>query len=613
MYHLLASGSNGSGQLGIGDEEDVCNYTECRLSHQPGSEKESVKDTIGRRRVVDLCSGSGHSLLLLSEAEPAVQSSISRHDDGLNHNPGYIREQKNTLYATGSNNYGQLDPSFPLSNTSWTPLDMSSLLAAAQADLYLPTTYPPRLEGVDGKTMGIRYEPKLIACSWSSGFVCFSRHIALETAGTSDGSAEGHERQEKRLSDIIVSFGTNDFGELGFDAQQGGLDQRRDIGVVAFPWLVAYTSQTDNKEEEVDEDVWMEVVTLKASQRHILCTVKKHRRTASYEVEAEGEISIWGWGAGRHGQSDVRSAVISVGDRTVDQALGQDSPIAADAAEKVLPVSVGATRAEGKAKIKGKSTPYPRSYTIPTSLDVDLQRMMQALPLDEGKQAGDTGSSVVRYRLQHYSLGAGHTVFLFNPVGKDGSDNKSVLVALGNGTKGQKALSHLGTTASANQERSGSQWHDLGCTWNGTYLVAKTEKEVEQIWATGSNTHGQLGLGPENPTDAAETDGLRRILLPAELVLDSETNSRKGRRIKKLICGSEHLIVLADMEDDSQKEVYTWGWNEHGNLGLGDKDDRWDPVRLDRSALGGVKGQLEVVDGWAGCGSSWLLVKTDQE
>ena len=34
-----------------------------------------------------------------------------------------------------------------------------------------------------------------------------------------------------------------------------------------------------------------------------------------------------------------------------------------------------------------------------------------------------------------------------------------------------------------------------------------------------------------------------------------------------------------------QKQLYSWGWNEHGNLGLGDKVDRHEPtlVPLDSS------------------------------
>ena len=27
--------------------------------------------------------------------------------------------------------------------------------------------------------------------------------------------------------------------------------------------------------------------------------------------------------------------------------------------------------------------------------------------------------------------------------------------------------------------------------------------------------------------------------------------------------------------------LYAWGWNEHGNLGLGDKSDRSTPERID--------------------------------
>jgi alpha-tubulin suppressor-like RCC1 family protein len=41
--------------------------------------------------------------------------------------------------------------------------------------------------------------------------------------------------------------------------------------------------------------------------------------------------------------------------------------------------------------------------------------------------------------------------------------------------------------------------------------------------------------------------------------------------IKDVICMSESFLVQTIDE-----KIYTWGWNEHGNLGLGDRKDRGD-------------------------------------
>ena len=38
----------------------------------------------------------------------------------------------------------------------------------------------------------------------------------------------------------------------------------------------------------------------------------------------------------------------------------------------------------------------------------------------------------------------------------------------------------------------------------------------------------------------------------------------------------------------SKNNIYVWGWNEHGNLGTGDKEDRLSPVKWDIESDGKV-------------------------
>jgi alpha-tubulin suppressor-like RCC1 family protein len=35
---------------------------------------------------------------------------------------------------------------------------------------------------------------------------------------------------------------------------------------------------------------------------------------------------------------------------------------------------------------------------------------------------------------------------------------------------------------------------------------------------------------------------------------------------------SESFVAIT--EQNAEPAVFTWGWNEHGNLGIGDKKDR---------------------------------------
>ena len=39
-------------------------------------------------------------------------------------------------------------------------------------------------------------------------------------------------------------------------------------------------------------------------------------------------------------------------------------------------------------------------------------------------------------------------------------------------------------------------------------------------------------------------------------------------------------FILHIVENDQSESLYTWGWNEHGNLGHGDKVDRHKPERI---------------------------------
>ena len=81
-----------------------------------------------------------------------------------------------------------------------------------------------------------------------------------------------------------------------------------------------------------------------------------------------------------------------------------------------------------------------------------------------------------------------------------------------------------------------------------------------------------------------------------------------GGRVERLVCGSEHVVCLVEREGDvGRREVWGWGWNEHGNLGVGHTEDVDAPVRVWPPA--GETASAEVVDLWAGCGTSWVLVR----
>lgn len=143
------------------------------------------------------------------------------------------------------------------------------------------------------------------------------------------------------------------------------------------------------------------------------------------------------------------------------------------------------------------------------------------------------------------SLGASHTLIL---------DSESRLRAFGADDKGQiTGLDGMeGVT-------------EIATTWNGSYI-----KREGKIMSQGSNTNCQL--------------------LRSSLAVRAEIHGG-GEAIQ---AGSEHVLLRR------KDKVMVGGWNEHGNLGLGDRKDRHELEILP------VEGRVERY--WAGCATTWVLV-----
>ncbi|KAI4356512.1 hypothetical protein L6164_000531 [Bauhinia variegata] len=91
-------------------------------------------------------------------------------------------------------------------------------------------------------------------------------------------------------------------------------------------------------------------------------------------------------------------------------------------------------------------------------------------------------------------------------------------------------------------------WHTLCITADG------------QIYAFGGNQFGQLGTG----TDQVET--LPRLL---------DAPCLENKRSNTISCGARHSAALTD-----NGQLFTWGWNKYGQLGLGDSVDRNIPSQV---------------------------------
>ncbi|KAJ3482430.1 hypothetical protein NLI96_g6978 [Meripilus lineatus] len=429
---ILVAGSNGGGQLATGTLDDAHEFIPCSFVEQPpGILPPHTKE------IVQIACGSNHTLLLL------------RLDNGVTQ-----------LYGSGDGRRGQLGPGyFGTSDSSNARRSVFRLLH--------PGLAIPNIDVQD-------YHVRLIAAGWETSYVVLSC---------------------SERDDILLSFGSNDFGNLGVGSSRG---QTTEVHVVDLRAVVDGSNGTVGL---------IQVDSLVASTHHVVVQVSINI------LGSKQKTFILGWGASRHGQ------------------LGAEAP----------------------PSRPPQSTPSPRII----------------LPY---------------HNAPVISIAAGfhHTVFLH----VDG-----VVSALGSDRKLQlQRLDQLNCVTS------------VACTWHGTYAVEEKSGEWS-VYATGSNNKGQLG---HDPSQSRSQEKLTSGTPPSV----SFPFSSEGRRLIKLVCGSEHVLCLFAISSGNgsppRTEVWGWGWNEHGNLGTGDTADAHFPSRVWPPT---DANQEWVRDIWAGCGTSWLILE----
>lgn len=131
----------------------------------------------------------------------------------------------------------------------------------------------------------------------------------------------------------------------------------------------------------------------------------------------------------------------------------------------------------------------------------------------------------------------------------------------------------------------------FSCGDGHSALLAETFK----LYTFGKNSYGQLGLGHNSPVPGPS------------LVTYLQT-----KRIEAVICGAEHTLAIT-----SDGEVYTWGLNLKGQLGLGDTHNRNSPTLVENvssrytpyQGYGLEKGERVIQ---AACGGLHSLLLTDR-
>ncbi|PON33019.1 Regulator of chromosome condensation 1/beta-lactamase-inhibitor protein II [Parasponia andersonii] len=118
----------------------------------------------------------------------------------------------------------------------------------------------------------------------------------------------------------------------------------------------------------------------------------------------------------------------------------------------------------------------------------------------------------------------------------------------------------------------GGTYDQLRPTYVNSLSAVRVEKIAAGLWHTlcvsdegrvyafGGNQFGQLGTG------ADQAESLPKLLDPPCL---------EGKNAKMVSCGARHSIISTE---DGQ--LFSWGWNKYGQLGLGDSVDRSTPSQV---------------------------------
>ncbi|TFK60818.1 RCC1/BLIP-II [Pluteus cervinus] len=445
---LISAGSNAQGQLANGSIEDSHTLQPCTFhGHPPGALP------TGTRSIECIATGANHTLALLNTSvsdDVSISTSTTRRE----------------LWGCGTNAKGQLGPTIDASGTY----------------IFRHIVLPLDEIGLTGS-----HTPRLIAASWETSYIVFS---------PDDDTDEG--------SDILISMGANDYGDLGISSSVHSRKPARGrstpsatrvppspsikpFHVVSFSLLILPDGLS------LEDSRRLRILRLETGQHHAVVQIQ-----VTLKDNTTRKV-LAGWGTARHGQL-------------------------------------------------GSFTPVQATLGIPTMI-----------PPPKGTSNADIAS---------ISLGSQHTLCLHT----DGR-----VTSLGTNRKGQIE----GLTSLENIRK-------IGCTWNGSFIMTDSSSGFPaQILSTGSIAHGQLGSFSQN----GDVLQLQPVRIPPDMY---------GKMV--MACGSEHVLVLLHTEPDGA-EVWGWGWNEHGNLGLGNTDDIFLPTKIWPKTS---SERIQVHGIWAGCGTTWI-------
>ncbi|KDQ12061.1 hypothetical protein BOTBODRAFT_135231 [Botryobasidium botryosum FD-172 SS1] len=435
-FRLFSAGSNAQGQLANGTQDDAHEFRE---SHP----------ALGRDfRVVEIASGANHALLLL---EP--QLSLPRPDLPVSR----------LLWGCGDGSKGQLgrllsapaSTEAALGDPRSTPSTVFSLLDLGLHELGL-----------------VDYSIHMVAASWETSFVILRPPAS-----------------HKNQSDVLLSMGGNDFGDLGIGADIGGKGKgkTRDDKIHEcshLPHVVSF-EHILSSERDLAGAARVRIEHLTAGPHHVILALSIQLLNGGYKN------TIVGWGSSRHGQLGVLS--------------NQQS--------RPLP----STRLRSIPVPSFTPTPVRILRDLPIAVRKIALGNQHSVVLDTSGSVTDLGSNRKgqlegvggRNGIDDIDCTWNGTYLLQRPF--DGSPRWSILAA-GSQEKGQLGRSHLEATGvhpvNFPFDTSAYNLREFACGSEHVLALlerprdtpdlasSETETKIEtEVWAWGWNEHGNLGLG----------------------------------------------------------------------------------------------------------------------
>lgn len=148
------------------------------------------------------------------------------------------------------------------------------------------------------------------------------------------------------------------------------------------------------------------------------------------------------------------------------------------------------------------------------------------------------------------------------------------------------------------------------------YLHSAIVKEDGTLWVAGSNSHGQLGNGKAGPQEESSPEPAGESAPASEVSGEAASGEVSSEEESSGVLSSTEFVevmqnarsvyagYLNTFAINGDGVLYGWGWNEGGQLGLGDTDNRTTPCEILPDVVFAAPGQYHTA-AVTGDGTLW--------